>query len=115
MSQADLMIGNSSSGIWEAPSFRLPVINISERQKGRLKAGNVIDVDANGDVIHCAIQTVLEPSFRKSLINLQNPYGDGQSSLRIVNTLRRIALDERLLQKKFVDIPIVVEHDDPNL
>jgi UDP-hydrolysing UDP-N-acetyl-D-glucosamine 2-epimerase len=109
MAQVDLMVGNSSSGIWEAPSFRLPVVNIGERQKGRLRAGNVLDVDANADAIHSAIQRALLPSFRASLSNLQNLYGDGHATPRIVNTLKQVELNSRLLQKKFIDLPITKE------
>lgn len=107
MAQADLMVGNSSSGIWEAPTFRLPVVNVGERQRGRVRAGNVIDVPPDPAAIHQAIQQGLQPTFRASLHDLQNPYGDGQAAPRILGTLKHIELDTRLLQKRFADLPIV--------
>ncbi len=106
MAQVDLMVGNSSSGIWEAPSFRLPVVNVGQRQQGRFRAGNVIDVDGDADTIYRAIQRALEPSFRASFRALQNPYGDGQAASRVVEVLRRLTGDSRLLQKRFVDLPV---------
>jgi UDP-hydrolysing UDP-N-acetyl-D-glucosamine 2-epimerase len=110
MAQADLMLGNSSSGIWEAPTFRLPVVNVGDRQRGRIRAGNVIDAPPDADAIEQAIHRGLQPAFRASLRDLQNPYGDGRTSPRIVSTLKRVALDTRLLQKRFVDRPVPHEH-----
>jgi UDP-hydrolysing UDP-N-acetyl-D-glucosamine 2-epimerase len=106
LAEADLMVGNSSSGIFEAPSFRLPVVNVGERQRGRLREKNVIDVEAEADAIFDGIRGGLEPSFRASLRDLQNPYGDGKASPRIVNTLKRIELGIPLLQKPFVDLVV---------
>ena len=106
LAQADLMVGNSSSGIWEAPSFGLPVVNVGDRQRGRLRAGNVIDACPDADAIHCAMQRALEPSFRDSLSQLENPYGDRTAAPRIVNTLKRLELGPELLRKSFVDLLI---------
>jgi UDP-hydrolysing UDP-N-acetyl-D-glucosamine 2-epimerase len=103
MASAAAMIGNSSSGIAEAPSFQLPVVNIGTRQTGFERAGNVIDVGYSADEIVAAIEKALSPVFRTSLKGIVNPYGDGHSSARIVQTLRSIPLDDRLLRKKFVD------------
>jgi len=111
LAQADLMVGNSSSGIWEAPGFHLPVVNVGGRQRGRLKAANVIDVRVDANAIYNAIRRGLEPSFRTSLSNLQNPYGDGQAAPRIVDTLKHIELGPRLLQKRFIDFPVGVQKD----
>lgn len=102
---ADLMVGNSSSGIWEAPHFHLPVINIGERQRGRLRAGNVIDVECNHEAIYEGIQRGLEPTFRASLVHLQNPYGDGHAAPRIVRELKQVELGVGLLQKRFIASP----------
>ena len=104
--QADLMVGNSSSGIWEAPSFRLPAINVGDRQRGRFRAGHVIDVGPDSDAIYHAIQRGLDPAFRESLQGLRNPYGDGQAAPRIVDALKRLELGQQLLQKSFVDLPV---------
>jgi UDP-hydrolysing UDP-N-acetyl-D-glucosamine 2-epimerase len=103
LSHADAMIGNSSSGIWEAPSFRLPVVNVGERQGGRLRAANVLDVGYDPAAIRATLQTALTPSFQASLAALVNPYGDGMAAPRIVNHLKSAAYPE-LLFKKFVDI-----------
>ena len=70
---ADLMVGNSSSGIFEAPSFQLPVVNVGDRQRGRTREKNVIDVNADADAIRAAIQRGLDPFFRTSLADMQNP------------------------------------------
>jgi GDP/UDP-N,N'-diacetylbacillosamine 2-epimerase (hydrolysing) len=101
LSHADLMIGNSSSGIWEAPSFRLPVVNIGDRQQGRIRAGNVIDVPPEKLRIYNAIMEGLAPSFRDSLCNLLNPYGDGHATNRIIQILRQVELNQSLLKKEF--------------
>jgi UDP-hydrolysing UDP-N-acetyl-D-glucosamine 2-epimerase len=106
MALADLLIGNSSSGIWEAPSFKLPAVNLGDRQRGRKRAGNVLDVGISVDEIARAIQTGLSPGFRNSLKNITNPYGDGQASVRIVEKLKHTILDSALLQKKFVDLSV---------
>jgi UDP-hydrolysing UDP-N-acetyl-D-glucosamine 2-epimerase len=98
---ADLMVGNSSSGIWEAPSFRLPVVSIGERQEGRQRAGNVIDAPAPGDIAP-AIARALDPDFRRTLADLRNPYGDGRAAERIVAVLKETPLGLPLLKKRFV-------------
>ncbi len=96
-----LMIGNSSSGIWEAPSLDLPVVNIGNRQQGRLRGHNVIDVPCQSRAIRSGIQKALK--YRRS--RPQNPYGDGHSSKRIIagtkNILKRYS-KETLLKKKFI-------------
>jgi UDP-hydrolysing UDP-N-acetyl-D-glucosamine 2-epimerase len=104
LTQADLIVGNSSSAIWEAPSFHLPVVNIGERQKGRLCASNVINAVVDPDAIYQAIRKGLNPTFRASLRDLQNPYGDGHSVPRIVDALKHIELGPHLLQKHFHSI-----------
>lgn len=96
---ADVLIGNTSSGIWEAPSFELPVVNVGPRQDGRLRAGNVIDVPAEREAIAQAIAKALDPSFRSGLSGLVNPYGDGHAAERIVDVLRTVELDHRLIAK----------------
>lgn len=101
------MIGNSSSGLTEAPSFRLPVVNIGERQKGRIKAENIIDVSYDVDAIRAGIVKAVSADFRKSLMSLKNPYDgyeDGKVSFRIKETLKNTKISEELLQKRFFDI-----------
>jgi UDP-hydrolysing UDP-N-acetyl-D-glucosamine 2-epimerase len=97
---ADAMVGNSSSGLIEAPSFALPVVNVGSRQRGRLRGANVIDVGPGRDEILHGIQTALAPEFRRRLDGLPNPYGDGHAAERIVRVLREVALDTRLIQKR---------------
>jgi len=108
LSNLDIVIGNSSSGLIEAPSFAIPVVNIGDRQKGRLKAGNVIDVRCTVDEICDGINKGLSREFKESLRNLSNPYAgrnDGKSSLRIKDELKRVPLDETLIRKTFCDLP----------
>lgn len=105
MAHAVAMVGNSSSGLGEAPSFELPVVNIGSRQEGALKAANVIDVGYAAEEILAGIRRATTQDFRLSLRGLRNPYGDGNASERIVATLRDMPLDDRLLRKKFVDLP----------
>jgi UDP-hydrolysing UDP-N-acetyl-D-glucosamine 2-epimerase len=98
---ADAMVGNSSSGLIEAPSFELPVVNVGSRQRGRLRAANVIDVDYRRDAILAGIEGALDPSFRRALKGMANPYGDGHAAPRIVEVLRHVELGPRLTQKRF--------------
>ena len=98
--RATVMVGNSSSGIIEAPSFRLPVVNIGNRQAGRVRAANVIDVPHTADAIREAIRQAMSAEFRESLKDLTNPYGDGQAGPRIARILAEIPLDDRLLIKE---------------
>lgn len=103
MSHAAAMVGNSSSGILEAASFRLPVVNVGTRQQGRVRGKNVLDVgDTRADVA-AAIRTALSPEFRASLRDLVNPYGDGHAAERIVARLRSVELGDALLRKRFHD------------
>lgn len=105
MSYAGAMVGNSSSGIIEAPSFKLPVVNIGTRQRGRVRTANVIDVGYSREEIAHGINTALQPSFRKSLGNLINPYGTGTAAEKIVERLKMVVLkDENILVKKFHNI-----------
>jgi UDP-N-acetylglucosamine 2-epimerase (non-hydrolysing) len=85
--QADAMLGNSSSGLIEAPAVALPAVNVGERQRGRLRGPNVIDVPSVSDRIAAALEAALDPCFRDRLRNSPNPYGDGRSTERIVRVL----------------------------
>jgi UDP-hydrolysing UDP-N-acetyl-D-glucosamine 2-epimerase len=102
-----VMIGNSSSGLTEAPSFRLPVVNIGDRQRGRVKASNVIDVSASRGAILKGIRKAISPRFRASLRRMRNPYHrfhDGRASERIKGTLKRVSLTGELVKKSFHDL-----------
>jgi GDP/UDP-N,N'-diacetylbacillosamine 2-epimerase (hydrolysing) len=103
LAKAVMLVGNTSSGILEAPSFRTPVVNIGERQRGRTRASNIIDVPHDRASIAKAIFRALnDPKFREACAGAINPYGDGRSSRRICDILRDVALDERLLDKQTV-------------
>ncbi|MGH7356557.1 MAG: UDP-N-acetylglucosamine 2-epimerase [Candidatus Rokuibacteriota bacterium] len=102
LAHADVMVGNSSSGLIEAPSFALPVVNVGARQQGRLRGVNVIDVEPDADAILGGIEAALAPGFRDRLRDAPNPYGDGGAAPRIVRVLREVALDARLVEKRFL-------------
>jgi UDP-hydrolysing UDP-N-acetyl-D-glucosamine 2-epimerase len=101
MKLAAAMVGNSSSGIIEAASFKLPVVNVGNRQRGRLRPRNVIDVGSSQAEISAGIKRAIQPDFRAQLADLVNPYGDGHAAERIVQTLRGVELDDKLLLKHF--------------
>ena len=102
LAAVDVVIGNSSSGIVEAPTFGVPVINVGDRQRGRERAPCVIDVGGvEADVI-AALDRALDPEFRKSVREASNPFGDGHSARRIADMVATQPL-EPLLTKVFVD------------
>lgn len=84
----EFMIGNSSSGIFESPVVPVPCVTLGERQKGRLYTPNILQVEGNYDSILIAYQTIQSPQFKKLLNNIENPYGDGHASERIVSILK---------------------------
>ena len=92
------LIGNSSSGIHEAASFDVPVINIGTRQQGRLRPENVLDVNHNVDEIIDGINKCLKISEKNNSFN--NPYGDGKSAQRIVNLLKTLDMGDEIIQKR---------------
>jgi GDP/UDP-N,N'-diacetylbacillosamine 2-epimerase (hydrolysing) len=100
MKYANIMIGNSSSGIIESSSFKLPVINIGIRQEGRERTDNVIDVKPDKQQILSAVKKALSNEFKELISNCRNPYGNGKAAEIIVNTLSKIKIDKNLLQKK---------------
>ena len=108
MSCSDVMVGNSSSGIHEAVSFKLPVVNVGSRQGGRLRPLNVVDCEPEGKAIRRAISLALSKEFRKGLRDVENPYGDGQAGERIVTLLEQFVPFEDNLQKRFWDGPEVL-------
>lgn len=101
LSVASVLLGNSTSGIIEAPSFRLPVVNIGSRQGGRERSTNVIDVGYDRKKIVKAVKKALHnKKFRNKVKRCKNVYGDGKSSQRIVKVLSKIKITPKLLQKK---------------
>ncbi len=104
----DAVVGNSSSGIIEAPSFKKPTINIGNRQSGRVKAESVIDCEPKKDAILAALQKAYSQEFGARLASVQNPYGSGDSCKKIVEMLISVDL-ENILKKKFFDISVPKE------
>lgn len=103
MEHACAMVGNSSSGLIEAPSFELPVVNIGCRQEGRLRTFNVVDVPIAASDIAEAIRRVTSAEFASKMAGMSNPYGDGHAARIITERLASVPLDNRLLMKRFVD------------
>ena len=100
LKNVDLMVGNSSSGIMETPSFALPTVNVGLRQQGRERARNILDAaPAQADIL-AKIAIARSPQFCQSLQGMQNPYGDGHAAEKIVNVLTSVSLGEELLMKK---------------
>lgn len=106
MAQAAAMVGNSSSGLIEAASFRLPVVNVGVRQAGRTRAANVIDVETRREAIRDGIRRAVSPAFRAGLATLVNPFGDGHAAERIVERLTSVSLNQALTMKMFHDLAV---------
>ncbi len=103
MRLVNAVIGNSSSGIIEAPSFNIGTINIGDRQKGRIRAGSVIDCPPTREGIEHAIDELYTDTFQEKLKNNVSPYGDGNAARRITDVIKAHDLDS-ILKKKFHDI-----------
>ena len=103
------VVGNSSSGIIEAPSMRVPTINIGDRQKGRVRAASCIDCGENRQSIRAGLDKALSPEFRASLAAMRSPYGAGGAGKKICEVLKSISI-EGILKKSFFDIAV-----DPSL
>ena len=101
MREASVLVGNSSSGLIEAPAVGLPAVNIGDRQRDRARAANVIDVPHDRRAIADAVRRALAPEFHERLRSAESPYyGDGRVSERIVEVLKTVEIDERLLKKQ---------------
>lgn len=100
MAEVDAVVGNSSSGLYEAPSFKIPTVNIGDRQKGRLQAASVINCPTEAQLITEAIQK----AFVMDCSAVVNPFGDGDASQKIKDVLKAVTLDETLLKKHFWDM-----------
>lgn len=96
---AAALVGNSSSGIIEAPLLGVPAVNVGERQSGRTRGDNVIDVPAETDRIVAALEKVLQPEFRAGLSGT-SPYGDGHAAGRVLDALEEVWDDSRLFRKR---------------
>jgi UDP-N-acetylglucosamine 2-epimerase (non-hydrolysing)/GDP/UDP-N,N'-diacetylbacillosamine 2-epimerase (hydrolysing) len=98
LGQVDAMVGNSSSGIMEAASFALPVVNVGMRQQGRERAANIIDVEPDAAAIGAALKRALSPEFRRSLQGMRNPYGDGDAAKTIAHILTTVPVEGLLIK-----------------
>ena len=105
MKYATIVIGNSSSGIMEAPSFKIPTVNIGDRQKGRVRAVSVVDCEPAAASIKAAIRKSISPQFKQILMATDNPYEKSGTACEIISTIA--AFDPAgLLKKRFYNIPI---------
>ena len=102
MAAVDVVVGNSSSGLYEAPSYGIPTVNIGDRQRGRLRASSVIDCSTDAESIRKAILQALATDCT----GVVNPYGDGNSAVRIKDHLKHFADPRTLLKKHFFDLAI---------
>ena len=101
MKAATVMVGNSSSGIIEAASLHLGVVNIGRRQAGRQRAGNTLDVKPNANAIEKAVRSIVfDTRKRKRLESAKNIYGDGRASSRIVGVLEGLEIGPDILRKQ---------------
>ncbi len=105
ISHVDGILGNSSSGLLEAPSFKKGTINIGNRQRGRLQASSVINCEPTRQSIALAIQKLYSTEFQKKLSNVNNLYGDGGASDKIVEIIKRYPVDD-IVMKAFYNLPL---------
>jgi len=104
----DATVGNSSSGLAEAPSFKIGTINIGDRQKGRIRAESVIDCSVDKKSILEAFTKLYSKKFQNTVLNVKNPYGDGCASKKIIEEIKKTDL-ENILKKSFYDIKVLHE------
>ena len=103
MQFVDGVVGNSSSGLLEAPTFKIGTVNIGDRQKGRLKARSVIDCKPNRESIQSALQTLYSEGFQKVLPSVKNPYGEGEATEKIMDVLKNEEIPKEP-KKRFFDL-----------
>lgn len=103
IAHCDLVVGNSSSGLYEVPLFHKPTINIGDRQRGRLRPASVIDCASSADAVAAAIERGLSASFQQTLAGISSPFGDGNASVKIKEHLKHVRL-EGILQKSFYEV-----------
>lgn len=96
------IVGNSSSGLLEAPTFGIPAVNVGRRQNHRVQGGNVLNAPFEVHACVDAIKHAISPVFRESLSDCKNPYGDGRSAERILEILQKLVVDDRLLIKNLM-------------
>jgi len=103
LKHCEAVIGNSSSGLIEAPTFLKPTVNIGNRQNGRISGGTVINSDADVASINKALKKALSKDFKEKCLSEHNPYGSGVSSKKILDIIKSISLDD-IVMKKFYDV-----------
>ena len=103
IAHVDGVVGNSSSGLTEVPSYKKGTINIGDRQRGRLQAASVINCESTRESIKTALERLYSADFQASLSQVCNPYGEGGASEKIIATVKYIALDD-VLKKHFFDL-----------
>jgi len=103
LKHCNLVVGNSSSGLIETPSFKKPTINIGDRQKGRQRGKNVLDCEPNHKEITDSINYALSNSFKKRLVNFKSPFGNKNSSVKILQILKKVDLNN-IIKKQFFNI-----------
>ncbi len=104
MKYAEFVIGNSSSGIIEAPVFRVPTVNIGDRQKGRLRVASIIDCEDDSSSITTGIRLAMSDEFRDKCAAISNPYGDGKAAVRIAEKIIEIIGTKSDLSKHFYEL-----------
>jgi GDP/UDP-N,N'-diacetylbacillosamine 2-epimerase (hydrolysing) len=104
MAHVDGVVGNSSSGLAEAPSFSKGTINIGDRQRGRLQATSVINCEPTRQSISAALERLYSANFQASLGQVRNLYGEGGASEKVVEIVKHYAI-ESIAKKVFYDLP----------
>jgi len=105
MKHMDGIVGNSSSGLLEAPSFKIGTVNIGDRQRGRIRSESVVDCDSSMESILSSIRKIYSHPFKEKLISIENPYGNGDTSTKIAKTISNYPL-ENILKKSFYNIDL---------
>jgi UDP-hydrolysing UDP-N-acetyl-D-glucosamine 2-epimerase len=100
----DAVVGNSSSGLIEAPAVPVPTVNLGDRQGGRIRAASVIDCEEEEASISDALDRALSSTFHRHIQDVSSPYGDGHASSQITETLKEVPLGEDVLKKGFYDL-----------
>jgi GDP/UDP-N,N'-diacetylbacillosamine 2-epimerase (hydrolysing) len=108
----DGVVGNSSSGLAEAPSFKIGTVNIGDRQKGRIKAASVIDCEPETEAISLALEKLYSSEFKEVLKNVSNPFGKSGACEKILEVLKSYPLDN-ILKKSFYDLDFPVPPETP--
>ena len=110
IAQVDGLVGNSSSGLTEMPSFKKGTINIGDRQCGRLQTTSIINCEPNRESITAALKQIFSASFQAKLSQVVNPYGEGGASEKVVHTIKHVAI-QGLIKKTFHDLPVSIDSE----